>query len=45
MENYLSDWKEYCEQIGINYERNRYLEEYWQKSQDKMFGFVLKLLI
>lgn len=43
--NYLADWKTYCEDNGIDYEENAYLESYWKAAQDKMFGFIIKLLI
>ncbi|MEF9918611.1 MAG: hypothetical protein RR310_07855 [Eubacterium sp.] len=43
--NYLATWKEYCEENGLDYEENKYLESYWQSTQDKVFAFVIKLLI
>ena len=42
---YLGTGKEYCEQNEIDYEENSYLEPYWQVSQEKLFGFIIKLLI
>ena len=42
---YLATWKEYCEQNEIDYEENSYLEPYWHVAQEKLFGFVIKLLI
>ena len=43
--NYLASWEEYCEANGLDYEENVYLEPYWQATQEKLFGFISKLLI
>lgn len=43
--NYLATWEEFCEENGMNYEENKYLEEHFNTTQDKLFGFIVKLLI
>ena len=43
--NYLASWEEYREANGLDYEKNVYLEPYWQATQEKLFGFIIKLLI
>lgn len=43
--DYLATWEEYCEANHLDYEENSYLEPYWNASQEKIFGFIIKLLI
>ena len=45
MKEYLPTWKEYCDESGIDYETNKHLEPYWDSSQNKLFTFVISLLV
>ena len=45
MKEYLPTWKEYCEEIGLDYEGNKHLEPYWDSSQNKLFAFLISLLV
>lgn len=41
----MQSWEEYCNNNELPTEDSELLEPYWQASQDKMFAFVIKLLI
>ena len=45
MSEYLPTFKEYCEKNGLDYEKESYLEPYFNQSQNKVFGFIIGLLI